>query len=95
MHQPTRRKVPIRTCISCRKPSIKGDLTRVVRGPDGVVRVDATGKAPGRGAYLCGRKECLARVAKDNKLGRALKCAVGPEILAQLERFVVRDDAQD
>lgn len=31
----------------------KRELTRVVRSPEGQVSLDARGKAPGRGAYVC------------------------------------------
>ncbi len=50
------RKTPIRTCVSCRSSSEKKQLIRMVRTADGDVRVDPTGKMPGRGAYLCGAK---------------------------------------
>ena len=45
----TRRKRP-RTCVGCGAESPKRGLLRVVRGPDGKVAYDPTGKAPGRGA---------------------------------------------
>ena len=65
-----------RTCIGCGKQSGKGELMRVVRMPDGGVAFDQTGRAAGRGAYLCS-KECLAIAVKGNKLQRALKVAIG------------------
>ncbi|WP_083804390.1 YlxR family protein [Oceanithermus profundus] len=39
-------------CASCRRRRPKRELLRVVRTPAGW-RVDPTGKAPGRGAYVC------------------------------------------
>jgi predicted RNA-binding protein YlxR (DUF448 family) len=33
-------------------------MTRVVRRPDGAIAFDATGKAPGRGTYLCDQASC-------------------------------------
>ena len=55
-------------------------LTRLVRGPDGHVRLDATGRAPGRGAYLCTRRECWERaLGRADILGRALKVSVPVE----------------
>jgi predicted RNA-binding protein YlxR (DUF448 family) len=36
--------------VACGKKSAKRDFTRIVAGTDGEVRVDDTGKLPGRGA---------------------------------------------
>ena len=47
------KKVPMRQCLGCREMKPKRELTRVVRSPEGQVSLDARGKAPGRGAYVC------------------------------------------
>ena len=47
-------------------------LHRLVRAADGVVSVDPTGRAAGRGAYVCSA-ECLASACKAKKLDRALR----------------------
>jgi len=86
------RKTPIRTCVSCRSSSDKKQLIRIVRMPDGEVRIDPTGKSPGRGAYLCGAKECLELAFKANKLGRALRCDVPERIESELQDLVVTND---
>jgi predicted RNA-binding protein YlxR (DUF448 family) len=52
-----RRHVPQRTCVGCRQVLPKRSMTRIVRTPEGV-RVDHTGKAPGRGAYLHNQRSC-------------------------------------
>jgi len=33
-------------------------MTRIVRGPDGTVAIDRTGKAAGRGTYVCDDSAC-------------------------------------
>ena len=43
---------PMRICSVCRKKSPKTELLRVVRIGDEYI-VDTTGKAQGRGAYIC------------------------------------------
>ena len=53
-----RKHIPQRTCVACRQVKPKRELVRVVRAPDGHVRVDETGKAHGRGAYLCRDRAC-------------------------------------
>jgi predicted RNA-binding protein YlxR (DUF448 family) len=52
-----RRHVPQRTCVGCRQVLPKRSMIRIVRTPEGV-RVDPTGKAPGRGAYLHNQRSC-------------------------------------
>lgn len=63
--------VPQRTCVGCRETLAKRTLIRVVRTPDGL-RIDSTGKAPGRGAYLHDRQSCWERGLK-GALAHALK----------------------
>jgi uncharacterized protein len=50
-------------------------LSRVVQTPTGV-KVDATGKMNGRGAYLCDNRSCWERAVKTNILEKALKAAL-------------------
>lgn len=89
------RKTPIRTCVSCRETSEKRALIRVVRTASGDVVVDPSGKMPGRGAYVCAAKECVAQAIKHKKLGRALRCDVPERIAGELESIiVVENDGQ-
>lgn len=89
-----RGKVPIRTCVGCRESSDKKALLRIVRTADGEVRVDPTGKMAGRGAYLCGKKDCVRIAIKHKKLGRALRCDIPASIVAELETLMVEVDAE-
>ena len=59
---------------------------RVVRTPDGAVRLDPTGKAAGRGAYLCRNAACLQRALKARRLERAFGAALPEEVRASLEK---------
>jgi predicted RNA-binding protein YlxR (DUF448 family) len=63
--------VPQRTCVGCREILAKRALVRVVRTPEGL-RVDPTGKLPGRGAYLHDRRSCWDKGLKGG-LAHALK----------------------
>ncbi len=67
------RKQPIRTCIACRNTSDKRQLLRIVKGPDGRVECDVTGKHAGRGAYLCPTMSCFETAWKKRSLDRALR----------------------
>ena len=74
------KKVPQRTCIACRKETDKKDLIRIVRTKDGAFFADRTGKANGRGAYVCASPECFARLTKYTLLDKTLKTSVTEEV---------------
>jgi predicted RNA-binding protein YlxR (DUF448 family) len=65
------RHTPVRTCVGCREVLPKRAMIRVVRSPAGV-RVDPTGKAAGRGAYLHDRRSCWEAGLR-GALARALR----------------------
>jgi len=46
---------------------------RVVRTPSGGVVLDETGRAAGRGAYICRTAACVDRAITKGSLSRALK----------------------
>ena len=75
---------PTRTCVGCRERSPKITLLRLVRGPGGVVAVDRTGSAPGRGAYVHRRDACRRAALGDGVLARALRTGLGPNELSRL-----------
>jgi len=72
--------IPIRTCVACGAKEGKRALVRLVRTLEGRVEVDPTGKRPGRGAYLCPRRACWERALKRDRLERALRCPLPPEV---------------
>lgn len=89
------RKVPMRTCIGCGTCKEKKELIRIVHGPDGRIRLDRTGRAQGRGAYLCDDPECFEKAVKRKSLNRAFGCPVDPaDIAAIREAFAGPDGAQ-
>jgi predicted RNA-binding protein YlxR (DUF448 family) len=62
----------------------KRQLVRIVRGLDGQVRVDPTGKAAGRGAYLCANRACWETGLKKKRLERSLNVTISPANLQEL-----------
>ena len=72
----TGKNIPIRTCIVCRREFEKKELLRIVKTKDGNFRADKTGKADGRGAYICGKQECLQKLRKARLLNKIFKCEV-------------------
>jgi uncharacterized protein len=80
------RRYPTRTCVACRTERQKRDLVRVVRAPDGTVALDRSGKAPGRGAYLCADGSCWSSALKKKAIERALSIVLPSELKAELEQ---------
>ena len=74
----------LRMCIVCRDRSDKKELVRVVRNKNGEIFLDKTGKANGRGAYVCKAKDCLDKLKKTRALNRAFKCEIPLEIYEKL-----------
>jgi predicted RNA-binding protein YlxR (DUF448 family) len=79
--------------VVCRQPRQKRELTRVVRTPDGRVVVDASGKMPGRGAYVCESAECRAAALDKGSLQRALEVPIPVELRVELTGEASRIEA--
>ena len=79
------RKIPMRMCVGCREMKPKAQLLRVVKPAEGEARIDRTGKASGRGAYICPRPECLKKAQKSHALERALDAKIDEAVFSQLE----------
>jgi len=78
------RRFPVRTCVACRTERQKREFVRVVRAPDGTVSLDLSGRAQGRGAYLCADGSCWAVAIKKKSIERALSAPLPPELRDQL-----------
>ena len=80
------KKIPQRQCMGCRERKEKREMIRVVRSPEGEISLDFRGKAPGRGAYICPKMECLKRAIKAKSLERSLDTAIPEDIYTRLEQ---------
>lgn len=59
-------------------------MLRIVRTPDGQVCLDLTGKLPGRGAYVCLKRECVLSAEKRDALSKSLKTGVPRELYGEI-----------
>ena len=78
------KKIPQRQCMGCRERKAKKELIRVVRGTDGNVSLDFSGKLNGRGAYLCPDPQCLKKAQKAKSLERSLEVPIPQEVYDRL-----------
>ena len=76
----------MRMCLCCREMKPKRELCRVVPNKEGAISVDVTGKAPGRGAYLCREPECVKKLTKTRALDRGFAREVPEEVYLQLQK---------
>ncbi len=84
------KKIPMRMCIACRQMKPKKELIRVVKNGD-EIKLDKTGKANGRGAYICNDKECIAKLKKQKLLNRVFSCNVEEGVYTAIEEEFLAD----
>ena len=75
--------------MGCNEKKPKKELIRIVKNKDGVISIDSTGKAEGRGAYICDSVECLEKVVKSKRLERVLESKISEEVYNNLRGVVV------
>lgn len=77
------KKTPMRRCVGCMESKPKKELIRIVAF-EGEVKLDFTGKANGRGVYLCHGTECFEKAKRRKAIGRSLDMEIKEEQLNQL-----------
>lgn len=76
-------------CIACREGRPKKELVRVIATEDGL-SVDETGKAHGRGAYLCPNVDCLDKAKKIKAFERSLGASISEQSYSAIKRVILR-----
>lgn len=82
------KNLPKRTCIGCSETKIKKELIRIVKDKEGNISVDKSGKANGRGAYICDSIECLEKAIKTKRLERNFETQISEEIYNELRQTI-------
>ena len=85
------KNIPNRTCIGCNQVKPKKELIRIVKNKEGNIFVDKTGKANGRGAYLCDNIECLEKTIKTKKLERTFETKIDIKVYEDLRGEMIGD----
>lgn len=83
------KKIPERMCIACKNMFPKRELLRIVKNGEDI-SLDFTGKANGRGAYICDNPDCIKKCVKQKLLNRAFS----QEIPEAVYRYVEEDYAK-
>jgi len=82
---PAQKKIPLRMCIACREEKPKKEMLRIVKNAAGEIRLDFSGKLPGRGAYICDNAACIAKLKKGKLLHKNFSCNVPEEVYDRIE----------
>lgn len=89
------KKIPMRRCAGCMESKPKGSLVRIACY-EGNVSLDPTGKAKGRGVYLCPDRACMEKARKKRALQRSFRTEIPSEqiehIFAELEKYEKESD---
>ncbi len=85
-----KRKIPMRKCIGCNETKPKKELIRIVRNPEGNILLDPTGKAAGRGAYICCDTACLDLAIKNKRLQKSFEANVPDDLYEKLSQELKR-----
>lgn len=80
------KKIPMRKCVGCQEMKNKKELLRVLRTPEGEYLIDSTGRANGRGAYLCSSRDCLEKAIRSKGLERSFKAPISAEVYESLRK---------
>lgn len=80
--------IPQRSCIGCNCKKNKNQLIRIVKNNENVISIDKTGKANGRGAYICDNIECLEKAIKNKKIEKSFKMAIEQNVYENLRSVI-------
>lgn len=78
-------KTPLRMCIACREMKPKKEMLRIVKNADGEIFPDPTGKAAGRGAYICASEQCRKLLGAKKLLNKAFSAPVATDVYQRIE----------
>ena len=78
------KSIPQRTCIGCNIKKDKKDFIRIVKDNQNNISIDRTGKANGRGAYICDNIECLEKAIKNKKIEKSFKMNIDENVYEEL-----------
>ena len=72
-------------CIACHEMKPKKEMLRIVKPKEGDAFIDHTGKAAGRGAYICDNPECIKKLKKGKLLNKTFSAQISAEVYDCIE----------
>lgn len=78
------KKIPMRMCIACKTMKPKREMLRIVKSGEEIF-LDKTGRANGRGAYICDDGECIKKLKKQKLINRTFGVSVDDSVYSAIE----------
>ena len=88
------KKIVQRTCMGCNLKKDKRELIRLVFNKNSEMFVDETGKAEGRGAYICDDIKCLEKAIKTKRLERVFETKIHEELYENLRGVIIERESK-
>ncbi len=85
------KKIPLRMCVVTRERFEKRELLRIVRTPEGEVKIDETSKANGKGAYLKKEKDVINKARKNKILDRTLEISIPDSLYDEMINLLEKE----
>ena len=82
------KKIPMRRCIATNESFPKKELLRIVKTPEGEIKVDVTGKLNGRGCYINKSIEALNILKKKDLLKKTFEVAIPDSLYDEIEKII-------
>lgn len=82
------KSIPQRTCIGCNVKKDKKELIRIVKDNQNNISIDKTGKANGRGAYICDNIECLEKAIKNKRIEKSFQMSIDESVYESLRGVI-------
>ncbi len=82
------KKIPLRTCVITHEKLPKKELLRIVRTPEGIVKIDLTGKLNGHGAYIKKDKDLINKLRTNKMLEKHLEVSINDEVYEEMLKIL-------
>ena len=86
------KKMPLRKCLGCEERFPKKELIRIVKNKEGKIFLDKTGKANGRGEYICDKLECFEKAYKNKSLEKTFKTQIPEDIYLNIKNELIENE---
>lgn len=83
------KKIVQRTCMGCNLKKDKKELIRLVFNKNNEMFIDETGKAQGRGAYICNDVKCLDKLIKTKRLERVFETKIDDKLYENIRGVII------
>ena len=82
------KKIPMRKCLATGESFPKNELLRIVRTPEGEVKVDTTGKLNGKGAYISKSLDALKVLKEKKLLSKTFEMDINEDVYKEIENII-------